>query len=118
MEEQCNDQRPARKDRSIKYLGGNCPVQAEGTIDEAPFYFRARGEHWSLSVGGDDVVGDPDWYYEEDYGDGPFAAGWMTEAEARAFIEKGVELYRARATEADDGQPDEAQEWHDFNPDA
>lgn len=89
----------SEKEIRIDMIGGNCPVQAEGLIDGAPFYFRARGSHWSLSVGGADVVGSPDWYHEEPYGDGPFDAGWMEEAEARAFIEKGAELYRASLEE-------------------
>jgi hypothetical protein len=79
----------------IKDIGGFCPVQAEGTIDGAPFYFRARGSRWSLSVGGADVIGAPEFHHEEPYGDGPFAAGWMEEEEARAFIEKAAGLYRA-----------------------
>ena len=85
----------SEKEIRIDMIGGNCPVQAEGLIDGAPFYFRARGARWSLSVGGADVVGSPDWYHEEPYGDGPFDAGWMEETEARAFIEKGADLYRA-----------------------
>ena len=48
----------------IDMLGGNCPVQAEGTIDGRPFYFRARGQSWSMGIGGD-VVGDPDWYMKQ-----------------------------------------------------
>lgn len=99
----------------IDNIGGNCPVQGEGTIDDRPFYFRARGEHWSFGVG-HDPVGDPDWYYEEEYPGGEYAAGWMTEAEARAFIDKAAALYRNREPH-DDGQPDEAQEWRDFDPD-
>lgn len=80
-------------DPVITSLGGNCPVQADGTIDGVPFYFRARGSRWSLSVG-EHPVGDPDWFYEEQYDGGDdFAAGWMTEAEALAFIEKGTKLY-------------------------
>lgn len=39
----------------ISLIGGNCPVQAEGTINGEPFYFRARWDHWSLGVGGDPV---------------------------------------------------------------
>lgn len=77
----------------IDWLGGKCPVQAEGTINGKPFYFRARGEEWSLSIGGEDVVCDPDWYYEEPYGDEPFMAGWMPEDEARKFISKGARLF-------------------------
>lgn len=81
----------------IDWLGGNCPVQAEGTINGKPFYFRARGEEWSLSIGGDDVVGDPDWYYEEPYGDEPFMAGWMSDHEARVFIAKGARVFAERS---------------------
>ena len=80
----------------IDSFGGNCPVQAEGTIDGKPFYFRARGSRWSMSIGGDDVVLDPDWYLEDDYGDDAFSAGWMTEVEARAFMGKAFELYLGR----------------------
>lgn len=80
----------------IDCIGGNCPVQAEGTIDGQPFYFRARGEHWSLSVGGADVIGDPAWYYEEEYPGGPFAAGWMSQEEARKFLQEAAERYLAR----------------------
>lgn len=77
----------------IQWLGGNCPVQAKGTINGKEFYFRARGDSWSLSVGGSDVVMEPEWSYEEDYGDDPFAAGWMTEAEARGFIAQAATRY-------------------------
>lgn len=81
----------------IDWLGGNCPVQAEGHVDGKPFYFRARGDHWALNIGGADVVLNPDWRHEEDYGEWP-QAGWMTEDEARAFIAKAVALYRQRLT--------------------
>lgn len=76
----------------IDYLGGNCPVQAEGTINGRIFYFRARGDTWSLRIGGD-PIGDPDWSYIEDYGDDPYSAGWMTDEEAEAFIRKGARIY-------------------------
>jgi hypothetical protein len=96
----------------IDSIGGNCPVQAYGLIDGEPFYFRARWEHWSLSVGSDDedpsdlglygrdVVGNPRWYHEEDWGDGPFEAGWMPEEEARRMIEKGAALFRAASSQS------------------
>lgn len=76
----------------IDMLGGNCPVQAKGMIDGKPFYFRARGQAWSIGIGGD-VVGDPDWYMMQRWGDNEFAAGWMPEAEARKIIEKCAESY-------------------------
>ena len=80
-------------DIKINMLGGNCPVQAEGTIDGKPFYFRARGASWSMSIGGSDVVGNPDWYYQQAYGDDSYSAGWMTEEEARTFINQSANLY-------------------------
>jgi hypothetical protein len=78
----------------IDQIGGNCPVQAEGTIDGVPFYFRARGEHWSIGVGGDDPVCAPEWEREEEWGDGPFAAVWMPLDEARRIIERCAGEYR------------------------
>lgn len=80
----------------IDWIGGNCPVQAEGKIDGKLFYFRARGDSWALEIGGSgsDIVAE--WRHEEHYGTWP-EAGWMTEDEARAFINKAVDLYRSAA---------------------
>ena len=100
----------------IDNIGGNCPVQAEGHINDQPFYFRARGKRWSVGVGGD-VIGEPDWYYEEEYPGGPFAAGWMSEAEARKCIQEAADRYVSGVREADDGQPSETQEWQDYDRD-
>lgn len=77
----------------IHNIGGNCPVQAEGAIDGKEFYFRARGQRWSMSIGGDDVVLSPKWYYEEDWGDGPYDAGWMPEDIAREKIAISAKMY-------------------------
>ncbi len=87
---------------NIVSLGGHCPVQAEGFVDGFPFYFRARGNHWSMTIANrvdfpqeDLYHGCPDaWYYEEKYGEGPFDAGWMELSEANRFIRKAVKLYR------------------------
>ena len=79
-------------DIDIRCIGGNCPVQAEGTIDGKEFYFRARHMHWSIGIGGEPVC-EPEWFWEADYGDLPFDAGWMHEDEARAFIQKAAERY-------------------------
>lgn len=68
----------------ITLIGGNCPVQAEGTVNGVPFYFRARGKRWSMSIGGQ-PVGDPAWYYEEAYGD-DYEAGWMPVEMAETFL--------------------------------
>lgn len=80
----------------IDYIGGNCPVQAEGSIGDAPFYFRARGRRWSMSIGGDDPVVNPAWCYEEPYGDTEFAAGWMPQHEALAMMAKAFRLHSER----------------------
>lgn len=69
----------------IDFCGGNCPVQAEGRINGEPFYFRARGEHWSLSVGAD-PVGDPRAQYIERFSSDQFAAGWMDVTTAYGLI--------------------------------
>lgn len=76
----------------IDWLGGNCPVQAEGTVRAVPFYFRARGARWSVSIGGDDIVCAPDWHHEEAYGDG-YEAGWMDKDEAEAFLRAALARY-------------------------
>lgn len=48
-------------DIEIAWLGGTVPVEGKGTLAGVPFYFRARGSVWSLSVGGEDPVRSPDW---------------------------------------------------------
>lgn len=78
---------------TIDFIGGNCPVQAEGTINGSEFYFRARGTHWTMSIGGSDVILKPAWHRRRSYGDEPFCAGWMTEQEALKFIEDSAADY-------------------------
>ena len=56
-----------------------------------------------IGIGGE-VVLEPDWYYEEDYGDGPFAAGWMSEEEARSFIASAADRYAAEILAIVDGR--------------
>ena len=83
---------------TLRYIGGNCPVQAEGAIGGKEFYFRARGNSWSMSIGGDDVVLAPEFYHKEEWGDGPYAAGWMPLDVAIGFIAKAIGLYCATPT--------------------
>lgn len=78
----------------IQTLGGHCPVQAEGTINGKPFYFRSRGDSWSMSIGGSDIIINPEWYYEEDYGTWP-EAGYITDEEAKTFIGLAADKYVA-----------------------
>ncbi len=89
----------------IEYLGGNCPVQAEGTIEGRRFYFRSRGSMWSLEIAPSGVVGDylswpadeNCWEHFEEWGDTQYAAGWMPDDVAREMIEKGASIWRAKA---------------------
>jgi len=77
----------------IDMLGGNCPVQAEGTIEGHPFYFRARGSHWSLEISPPPGISGALWEYGRYYAPWPHA-GWMTEDEALAFIRYGAEQWK------------------------
>lgn len=79
----------------IRWIGGNCPVQAEGSVGGYEFYFRARGARWSMSIGGEDVVMDPAFYHEEEWGTGPFDAGWMPEDVALQMIGKSAKIFLA-----------------------
>lgn len=82
----------------INEIVGNCPVQADGMIDGHEFYFRARGQRWGIWIATGralDILDPGNWFYEEAYGTEPFAAGWMEESEARAFIEQAAVRWRA-----------------------
>lgn len=77
----------------LDWISGFCPVQAEGTFQGKRFYFRARGNRWALYIGNTNPLGENEWSYSESYGDEPFVAGWMEEAEALGFIEQSLRLY-------------------------
>lgn len=79
---------------SIEWLSGQCPVQAEGVIGGRKFYFRARWNKWSVSIG-DDPVGNPEFFYSEPWGDEPGEAGYMPEDTAIVMIIRGLDAYRA-----------------------
>lgn len=80
-------------DYVLNWIGGFCPVQAEGTYQGKHFYFRSRGNRWAFYIGTGEPFVNPEWQYSEDYGDEPFVAGWITDAEALGFIEKSLRLY-------------------------
>ena len=73
---------------------GQAPVQAYGLIDGEEFYFRSRGEHWSMSIGGEEIHRNPRWYYEERYGTWP-EAGMITEEQAYGFIAQAADRFRS-----------------------
>lgn len=75
---------------SLTWIGGNCPVQAEGFVDGRPFYFRARGDGWEF------WVGEP-WTAEAFTISGPYGrwpdAGWMPIEAALAYIAASIHAY-------------------------
>ena len=98
---------------TIDSKGGNCPVQAEGSFDQQRFYFRARGDEWSLTVwtGAEDYLATEnphEWGIVRGYGKG-FEAGWMPLHEAVGFICDGVEAYRS-ATQSQQPTPEGREE--------
>jgi hypothetical protein len=91
----------------IDWVAGNCPVQAEGYIAGRPFYFRARGSRWSIEIGAHDVTAAPVWEYGERYSDEPYAAGWMSNDEARGFIAAAAARYIAEQSAPETATPGE-----------
>jgi hypothetical protein len=81
-------------DLYVDYVGGYCPVQAWGTIKGKQFYFRAKGSHWQIGIGGD-TLRHPEWTHREKYPGGEFDAGFMSEEEALKFINFAAETYIA-----------------------
>jgi len=82
----------------MDYFGGSAPVQAWGTINGRPFYFRARHAHWSFAVSLDPTVDPADiaypdqgFYREEIYDvNGPASASYMPHDEAETIIRRCV----------------------------
>jgi hypothetical protein len=81
------------------------PVQAEGTVDGQPFYFRARHENWRFAISEHNGISPVDidtpdkgkrfgFFIEERYGNEPFAASWMPREEAEAIIRECAVQYR------------------------
>lgn len=89
-------------DLVIEHIGGYCPVQAEGTINGIPFYFRSRHKHWAIGIG-DDPAGiilgwTEGWCRKEEYlGASPDipSAGYMPLEEARQIIQRCAEEFVA-----------------------
>jgi hypothetical protein len=85
----------------IEHQGGSCPYQAEGTVNDYPFYFRARGDKLQFNV--NNIGENYDYfnviyYYEEIYGVWP-DAGFIDKEVVEEFIsrasEKFVKEYKA-----------------------
>lgn len=82
----------------LNWFGGSCPVQAEGSIDGHPLYFRARGSQWSLEIGDTSGNEPPLFWHVEDWGTWP-EAGHMPDEVAFEMIDKAVEAYRQKKPE-------------------
>lgn len=86
----------------IDRVTGRCPVQGEGTIGGARWYFRARHSSWTFSVALKERVdpvdvesADSGFWLEESYGPpGAETAGHMDQEEAKALIEFAADRYR------------------------
>jgi hypothetical protein len=92
----------------FEFTSSPAPVQAEGTVADRPFYFRARGDTWEFTVAerdGDDPagLGEEDvslgsaWYRSGTL-PGRFDASWMPLDQARSLIEECAREYIAART--------------------
>ena len=77
-----------------------CPVQIEGTVNGLPFYFRARHDHWRMTIAeGDAVEASLGWQpalyeREEPYGTpNGYDAGYMELSEAEQFVRACLSEY-------------------------
>ena len=83
----------------IEAIGGWCPVQAEGTVNGIPFYFRARGARWKMCIGTEPIdisLGwAKGWCKSEEFGEGPYDAGYMALDIAEGIIVKCADEFMA-----------------------
>ncbi len=95
------------EDIKIEMIGGYCPYQINGTICGIPFYFRSRGQRWSLSIDRKDPLAlpEPEWFYRKDYPGEPGSAGWIDDAEARRFFDEAVSAWRETPADHPTRQP-------------
>lgn len=80
-------------------ISGACPVQGLGEVDGVPWYFRSRGEHWSLEIGvgeGSDGELAGTAIFERSGTHGRFPdAGWMGAKHAWSLIKRSIGEFRA-----------------------
>lgn len=97
---------------AIEWISGFCPVQAEGTIGGNPFYFRARGTCWSLSVASSPNSGvwaEDAWLYRE-YVDQWPNAGWMDHGVAEEKIREAAKRWHQETACHSGKEPRETEE--------
>ncbi len=79
---------------------GQCPVEAEGTINGKKFYFKSRGEVmrlWIASKEGVDPLSEENpinhWeFYHGVHATGPFGAGYAEPQECLDFIVRAAKI--------------------------
>ncbi|MBS2018112.1 MAG: hypothetical protein JST00_34895 [Deltaproteobacteria bacterium] len=82
----------------VASFAGSTPLEGWGTVpDGRSFYFRARYEAWSLSLGAtdDEAIEAPTWFWREPWGDAPYGAGYMPEETGREIFESCVDMIEA-----------------------
>jgi hypothetical protein len=82
------------KSFTLDWIGGECPVQAEGKVNGYPFYFRARGVTISFLVFKDVIFGEVIYNKHEGWGIAPFEAGYIPQEDALEFINKCVSEFQ------------------------
>ncbi len=106
---QCDEQDDAPGEREGDgwkgEIGGSCPLQGHGSVDDRFWYFRARHDEWRFEVytkpcdhelpGDDDMV----WDMYGSYTGDAHNAGWMKHSEAWVIIESKIAAFR-RSTSA------------------
>jgi hypothetical protein len=84
--------------RTAKITSEARPVQIEGNVAGFPFYFRARYNHWSITIvePGENPVRPADvkkivFDRVRSFGNYPFAASWMPIALARQIVRRNLD---------------------------
>ena len=79
----------------IKSFGGQCPIQAEGTINGKHFYLRGRGETMYFYVFEEEMF---NWkggyrYSSVTHPGTAYGAGWAKDEEVEAFFQEAIADY-------------------------
>ena len=82
-----------RRDGLVGQLWGSCPLQGYGAVDGHPFYFRARHDHWSLTIAETldlDPINTPYFVWGGEYAN----ASYMEEDVGWQFVEEAIAVFR------------------------
>ena len=94
-------------DLKFGFTKTSAPVQAKGTVEGFPFYFRARHEFWTFAVYTDpkhhpaEIASEAERFFLEGaYGIGTFDASYMPLEEAERIMHECSRLYSERVPAA------------------